>query len=302
MYALVLGDVEIQGTISASAGTGAFRQNGGSFELLSGGNISISGTVDVSGQENWVWENGTRKASGSRVTVKGENVAITGNISTNGGSGGGQQYGGTTTIVAASNLSVSGTISADAQDAISDAGIIQLTGCTLNITGLFTPTPETITDCFVPNCDPPCQGLPDVPDTCIGGKLYHLSRDVCIFGICGDWPEEVPCPHPVGCIEGESLCYRDCAPDPGNECCIDLGDVNGYPIGMGRDEEVICALNFKDYSCDGFEDSFICGGQALERPALAQCASDDRGYCDWNIRFYDSTAWTPVIGQTLRPR
>ncbi|MFH2010105.1 MAG: FG-GAP repeat protein [bacterium] len=113
-----MGDADIQGVITCTAGSGAFQQNGGITKLLTAGDVAISGAIDVSGQENWVWQDGIRAPNGAYVNVKATNVTISGAIDANGGSGGGQQYGGNVLLRASEHLAISGTVRALGQESI----------------------------------------------------------------------------------------------------------------------------------------------------------------------------------------
>ncbi|MFH2010107.1 MAG: hypothetical protein ABI333_26150 [bacterium] len=177
LVAHVMGDADIQGVITCTAGSGAFQQNGGITKLLTAGDVTISGAIDVSGQENWVWQDGIRAPNGAYVNVSGDDVTISGAIFANGGSGGGHQCAGSVLLRASDHLTISGTVHALGEESISGHTPINIDYASHDFTGA---------DIRPPPPPPVIERIPDSESTDNFGFAVAMDGEYAIVGVPGD--------------------------------------------------------------------------------------------------------------------
>jgi hypothetical protein len=207
----VEGDATLAGDIALRGGAGAFQKVGGTVQVHVGGDLLVSGILDVSAQENWTWQGGTRTPTGAQVALRATNLTVTGTVLAKGGSGGGIQVGGRVDLTAIGTLSVPGAVNATGQETLAGAGRIAIRYCDLaGPTGALAPPPMPVDPRCDGTCDPPCVSPPLPPDECDGEVLVHHFTGPCLAGMC---PARVYTAYeicPLGCTEG--LCNQCLSP------------------------------------------------------------------------------------------
>jgi hypothetical protein len=258
LVAQVAGDVVLAGAITLEGGAGALQKVGGTVEVLSGGDVLVSGTVDVSAQENWVWESGVRTPTGATVQVRGANVTVTGTVRANGGSGAGIQVGGRVTVTATGSLGLQGSISATAQESLPGFGSVHLEYCELQpIDGIILPTPIFVGGRCINSCEPPCSA-PSISDHCLDEdwRIWGFVPP-CLNGVCARYSFGIArCEH--GCLDGVCLC------DPVTQPCC---DATGHP----KSASSTCIDPYYEYRCDVEPGAETCGAGILVQHIGSYC-------------------------------
>jgi len=278
LSAFAEGNLAMNGLIQAWSGTrsrpgsGAWPRIGGEVTLTAVGHLWVVGTVDVSGDENWIWQadggRPSRTRAGATIDLEGSEVTLSslGTLRAESADRPRIRYGGDVSLTAAGHVQVDGLISVANPHRAAWSGTIGVEACTYDLPGTFLPSPpppETVeVDCDLQIlCD--ASNCPAGSTSCYGseGTAIQVLRRTCVFDKCRLVPFLVDCPE-NDCDGG--LCGQ-C--DPSQPCCNDYGLYHE----LGR----VCDVGPVEHACvsgsQTVQNGDLCGADAMWRNRRRIC-------------------------------